>query len=83
MITMPIIPCSDELIGQAESLVRSTFRWMSPIERLSFIAIKEPASATGRLLMVLAGVKDKVASDEAVWVAWFCIDPKARGRGIG
>jgi GNAT superfamily N-acetyltransferase len=20
---------------------------------------------------------------EAVWVAWFCVDPKARGRGIG
>lgn len=21
--------------------------------------------------------------DEAVWLAWFCVDPKARGRGIG
>ena len=80
---MPIIPCSDELMGQAESLVRSSFRWMTPIERLSFIAIKHPASAAGRLLMHLAGLKDKVASDEAVWVAWFCVDPKARGRGIG
>lgn len=103
---MPIIPCSDELMGQAESLVRSTFKWMTPIERFSFIAIKHPASAAGRLLMYLAGVKDKVAfdvyvdeaervlgttglyryikdSDEAVWVAWFCVDPKARGRGIG
>jgi ribosomal protein S18 acetylase RimI-like enzyme len=21
--------------------------------------------------------------DRAVWLAWFCVDPKARGRGIG
>jgi GNAT superfamily N-acetyltransferase len=21
--------------------------------------------------------------NEAVWLAWFCVDPKARGRGIG
>jgi len=104
--TMPIIPCSDELMGQAESLVRSVFRWMTPIERFSFIAIRDTTSIAGRLLMFLAGVKDKVAfdvyvdgsdlvlgttglyrykkdADEAVWVAWFCVDPKARGRGIG
>ena len=78
----------------------------APIERFSFFAIKYPESIAGRLLMSLAGVKDKVAFDvyvdegnevigttglyrykkdanEAVWVAWFCVDPKARGRGIG
>ena len=103
---MRIIPCSDELMGQAESLVRSVFRGMSPIERFSFIAIRDPSSLAGRLLLYLAGVKDKVAFDvcvdeadvvlgttglyrykkdfgEAVWVAWFCVDPKARGRGVG
>jgi GNAT superfamily N-acetyltransferase len=103
---MRIIPCSDELMAQAESLVRSVFRWMTPFERFSFIAIRDPKSLAGRLLMYLAGVKDKVAfdvcvdeadlvlgttglyrykkdSDEAVWVAWFCVDPKARGRGVG
>lgn len=103
---MQIIPCSHELMGQAESLVRSVFRWMTPIERFSFIAIKRPESIAGRLLMFLAGVKDKVAFDlyvdeaghvlgttglyrynkdavEAVWVAWFCVDPEARGRGVG
>ena len=104
--TMPIIPCTDELMVQAESLVRSVFRWMTPLERLSFIAIRHPTSTAGHLLMRLAGVKDKVAfdvyvdelntvlgttglyrynrdADEAVWVAWFCVEPKARGRGIG
>ena len=104
--TMPIIPCSDELMGQAKSLVRSVFRWMTPIERFSFVAIRDAKGIAGRLLMFLAGVKEKVAfdvyvdesdlvlgttglyrykkdADEAVWVAWFCVDPKARGRGIG
>lgn len=103
---MPIFPCSDEFMVQAESLVRSTFGWMTPIERLSFIAIKHPASAAGRFLMFLAGIRDMVAFDiyvdesnivrgttglyryvrdaeEAVWVAWFCVDSKARGQGIG
>ena len=103
---MPIMPCSDELMGQAESLVRSVFRWMTPIERFSFIAIRYPNSIAGRWLMFLAGVKDKVAfevyvdeahqvlgttglyrynsdADEAVWVAWFCVAPKARGRDVG
>lgn len=93
-------------MGQAESLVRSVFRCMTPFERLSFVAIKRPDSCAGRLLMFLAGVKDKVAfdvyvdesrtvlgttglyrykrdADEAVWVGWFCVDPKARGHGIG
>ncbi len=27
-------------MGQAESVVRSVFRWMTPIERFSFVAIK-------------------------------------------
>ena len=103
---MPIIPCSDELMDEAESLVRSVFPSMSPIERFSFIAIRRPQSFTSRLLMWFAGVKDLVALDvyvdenalvlgttglyrykkdfnEAVWLAWFCVDPKARGRGIG
>jgi len=103
---MPIIPCSDEFMDQAESLVRSVFRWMTPLERFSFVAIRCPQSFTGRLLMFLGGVKDKVAFDvfvdesdrvlgttglyrykrdfhQAVWVAWFCVDPKARGRGVG
>jgi ribosomal protein S18 acetylase RimI-like enzyme len=79
---------------------------MTPFERFSFVAIRRPQSFTGRLLMFLAGVKDKVAfdvyvdepnlvlgttglyrykkdCDKAVWVAWFCVDPKARGRGVG
>lgn len=103
---MRIIPCSEELMGQAESLVRSVFRRMTPFERFSFIAIRDPKSLAGRLLIYLAGVKDKVAfdvcvdgadlvlgttglyrynkdSEEAVWMAWFCVDPKARGRGVG
>lgn len=25
----------------------------------------------------------KKDSDEGVWLAWFCVDPRARGRGIG
>ena len=25
----------------------------------------------------------KKDSDTAVWLAWFCVDPRARGRGIG
>ena len=103
---MPIVPCSGRLMDQAESLVRSVFPSMSPIERFSFIAIRHPQRFTGRLLMFLAGVKDLVAfdvyvdeaelvlgttglyrykkdSDTAVWLAWFCVDPRARGRGIG
>jgi GNAT superfamily N-acetyltransferase len=103
---MPIMQCTNELMGQAEALVRSVFVWMSPVERFSFIAIRYPKSIAGRLLMVLAGIKDMIAFDvyvdgvdlvlgttglyryksdanEAVWVAWFCVDPKARGRGIG
>ncbi|ASQ91109.1 hypothetical protein CHL67_09450 [Prosthecochloris sp. GSB1] len=103
---MPIIPCSDELMGQAESLVRSVFRSMTPIERFSFAGIRRPGSFAGLLLMFLAGIKDKVAFDvyvdesrnvlgttglyrykrdagEAVWVAWFCVAPEARGQGIG
>lgn len=50
-------------MGQAESLVWSVFQWMTPLERLSFLAIKRPESCVGRLLMFLAGVKDKVAFD--------------------
>jgi len=42
IIAMPIIQRSDALMGQAESLVRSVFRWMTPIERFSFVAIKHP-----------------------------------------
>ncbi len=103
---MPIVPCTNELMDKAESLVRSVFKWMTPIERFSFLAIKYPESIAGRLLMSFAGIKGKVAfevyldegnevlgttglycykrdADEAVWVAWFCVDPKARGRGIG
>ena len=103
---MPIMQCSNELMGQAEALVRSVFVWMTPIERFSFVAIKYPQSVAGRFLMVLAGIKDMIGFDvyvdgvdlvigktglyryindanEAVWVAWFCVDPKARGRGIG
>ena len=104
--SMPIMQCSNELMGQAEALVRSVFVWMTPIERFSFVAIRYPQSVAGRFLMVLAGIKDMIAFDvyvdgadlvigttglyrymndanEAVWVAWFCVDPKARGRGIG
>ncbi len=103
---MPIVPCTSELMDKAESLVRSVFKWMTPIERFSLLAIKYPESIAGRLWMSFAGIKDKVAfdvyldedngvigttglyrykrdADEALWVAWFCGDPKARGRGIG
>jgi len=103
---MSIVPCTGEFMRQAESLVRDVFRWMTPIERFSFIAIKRPESIAGRFLMLLAGVKDKIAFDvylddanrvlgttglyrynkdavEAVWVAWFCVDSQARGRGVG
>jgi ribosomal protein S18 acetylase RimI-like enzyme len=103
---MKIVTCSDEYMEKAERLVRSVFRWMTPLERLSFIGIKRPESLAGRLLMFLGGVKDKIAfdacvdeqgnvlgttglyrykrdADEAVWVAWFCVDVEARGRGIG
>lgn len=103
---MPIIPCNDKLMKQAESLVRSVFPSMSLLERLSFIIIKQPESITARLLMFLAGIKSKLAFDvyvdefdrvvgttglyqykkdaaEAAWVAWFCVDPSTRGKGIG
>ena len=103
---MPIVPCSDALMDQAERLVRSVFPWMTLIERFSFVALSQPARMVSRMLMSLAGVKDIIAFDgyvdetntvlgttglyrytkdarEAVWVAWFCVDPRARGRGIG
>jgi GNAT superfamily N-acetyltransferase len=103
---MAIVPCSGNLMDQAETLVRSVFKSMSLTERLSFFAIRRPTSAAGRILMFLAGVKDLVAFDvyvaesnhvlgttglyrykrdalEAVWLAWFCVDPNARGRGVG
>jgi GNAT superfamily N-acetyltransferase len=103
---MPIIPCTDELMGEAESLVTKVFPSMTLVERMSFLAIKRPESLAGRLLMWLARVKSKVAFDvyidesgavlgttglyqynkdaqEAVWVAWFCVDPQTRGKGIG
>jgi GNAT superfamily N-acetyltransferase len=103
---MPIIACTDELMPDAESLVKSVFPSMTLLERLSFIAIRRPESLAGRLLMWFAGVKSKVAfsvyideagavlgttglyqykrdAQEAVWVGWFCVDPKARGKGIG
>ncbi|MGD8663942.1 MAG: GNAT family N-acetyltransferase [Desulfobacterales bacterium] len=93
-------------MGQAETLVRSVFKWMNLIERLSWVAIKYPQSIAGRVLMNFAGIKDKIAfdvyvdetnkvigttglyrykkdADEAAWVAWFCVDHRARGRGIG
>ena len=103
---MPIIPCPRELMGQAEALVHSVFPRMSVVERLSFLVIKQPKSIVGRLLMLIAGVRDIDAfdvyvddagrvlgttglyrytkdSDQASWVAWFCVDPEARGRGVG
>jgi len=103
---MPIISCTSELTRDAESLVKSVFPSMTPLEQMSFIAIKRPESLGGRFLMWLAGVKSKVSFDvyvdetgkilgttglyqykndaqEAVWVAWFCVDPKMRGKGIG
>ena len=87
-------------------MVGSVFPSMTLIERLSFIAIKHPRSIAGRILMMLAGVKDIIAfdvyvddlgtifgttglyrykkdADEAVWMAWFCVGPKFRRRGIG
>jgi hypothetical protein len=36
---------------------------MSPTERLSFYAIRNPSSIIGRLLMILAGVRDVIAFD--------------------
>ena len=52
---MPIMQCSDELMGQAEALVRSVFMWMTGIERFSFIAIRNHKSVAGRFLMALPG----------------------------
>ena len=103
---MPIIPCSRELMGQAEALVHAVFPRMSVVERLSFLAIKRPKSIVARLLMLFAGVRNidafDVYVDDAVrvlgttglyrytkdanhasWVAWFCVDPEARGSGVG
>ena len=103
---MPIISCSHELMGQAEALVHSVFPRMSVVEKLSFLAIKQPKSIVARLLMSFAGVRNIDAFDvyvddagrvlgttglyrytkdanHASWVAWFCVDPEARGRGVG
>jgi len=106
IVRMRIVACSGALMGRAETLVRSVFPTMSPTERLSFYAIRNPSSIIGQLLMFFAGVRDVIAFDvyvdesdrvlgttglyrykrdaeEAAWVAWFCVDPQARGRGIG
>jgi GNAT superfamily N-acetyltransferase len=103
---MPIVPCPDELMDQAEALVRSVFGSKSPFERLSFVVLRNPRSIAARIVMILAGIRDIVAFDvyvddggkvigttglyryrsdahEAVWLAWFCVDPKHRRRGIG
>ncbi len=103
---MEILPCRGESLKQAQALVKSVFRWMSPIEGLSFLLITHPRSRITRLLKAVSGIKDVVAFDvstdvsgrvlgttglyrynrdaaEAVWVAWLCVDPNARGRGIG
>ena len=60
---MIIIPCSSDLLRQAELLVHRVFPSMSLVERLSFVVIKRPQSLMGRLLMKLAGIKDVVAFD--------------------
>ena len=105
-LTKNIVPCTNELMKQAEMVVRTVFPWMTPFEWLSFIAIRHRDSFVGRLLSRVAGVEDLVAFDvyldetnavrgttglyryekdahEAVWVAWFCVDPAVRGRGVG
>lgn len=53
-------------MDQAEALVRSVFPWMTPVERLSFVAIRNPSGLAGRLLMACAGIKDKIAFDVCV-----------------
>jgi len=58
---MPIVPATNDLMDQAETLVRSVFPWMSPTERLSFIVLRRPQSLISRILMKLAGIKGIVA----------------------
>jgi hypothetical protein len=41
---MPIRACSDELMPQAEALVRTVFKHMSLVERFSFAIIKNQKS---------------------------------------
>jgi GNAT superfamily N-acetyltransferase len=37
----------------------------------------------GRVLGTTGLYRYKKDAGEAVWVGWFCVDPKMRGRGIG
>lgn len=60
---MTIVPCTHDFMKQAEMLVQSVFPWMSPLERLSFIAIKHPDSFLGRFLRQVGGIKDVVTFD--------------------
>jgi RimJ/RimL family protein N-acetyltransferase len=38
---------------------------------------------TGAVLGTTGLYQYKRDAQEAVWVGWFCVDPKARGKGIG
>ncbi len=58
---MPIVPATNDLMDQAETIVRSVFGWMSLTERLSFIVLRRPQSLISCILMHLAGIKDIVA----------------------
>ncbi len=53
-------------MAPAIALVRSVFPRMSPFEHLSFIAIRNPQSLAGRLLLFLGGIKDILAFDVLV-----------------
>ncbi len=66
MVVIRIIPCPQDLIDEAEALVRSVFAYSLPFVWASFLILKQPDSWPARLFKRVSGIKDILAFDVAV-----------------
>ncbi len=57
---MKILSADQKHIRQAQALVNRIFKWQSPLERLSFIVIRNPRSLVSRFLRFISAIDDTV-----------------------
>ena len=75
---MPIIACTDELMPDAESLVKSVFPLNRLIERLCYTVIGRTARLAYRSVMRFDGVKAQTA-----FLGYLAYSGEGRGHDVG
>jgi len=68
-------------IRRPESLGGRLLMWFAGVK--SKVAFSVYIDETGAVLGTTGLYQYNRDAQEAVWVGWFCVDPKARGKGIG